>query len=431
LVDQSHEKEREIATMVQQSPSLQSFESRLCDRLLKTQDASGGWAEHPGGPLSPFNTAEAVLALSVARCNNVGDVQQHIRRGVEFLLKARDSQRLPPPDSGAWYRKGGVHGHERLVPDVIRTSIVIGALINAGEPVDKPTVASAIEWLLNQQNAPNDDTGWAFQRSLKAEVLPTCFALLALIAASLSTEGKPWKDAIENGLKHLTEKLRNAKDGSFGSGILTAAHTIYACLVLQAARIGGFRINASAENEAIQWLLNNQDDALSPIEETIQIDPTDAANYPFMFTMEALLLRVLGNSQDGSHRETSLWLEVQRSVRANFDENTGGFYGQRVFSWSTANGLYAIKLSENNLKAIPPRPGEDPNGLKVGNAILPFVLVLVVVTTYLSVVGKFTVLLATFFWFLVVALLLAYGRIKDKTFRQLVSSGFGGTKRSE
>lgn len=417
--------------MVQQNPSLQSFESRLCDRLLKTQDVSGGWAEHPGGTPSPFNTAEAVLALSVARSNNVGDVQQHIRKAVEFLLKARDSQPLPPPDSGAWHRKGGAHGHQRLVPDVIRTSIVIGALINAGEPVDKPTVASAIEWLLNQQNATNDDTGWAFQRGLKAEVLPTCFALLALIAASLSTESKPWKDAIENGLKHLTEKFRNAKDGSFGSGILTAAHTIYACLVLQAARVGGFRINASAENEAIQWLLNNQDDALSPVEETIQIDPTDAANYPFMFTMEALLLRVLGNSQNASHRQTSLWLEVQRSVRANFDENTGGFYGQRVFSWSTANGLYAIKASENNLTVIPPRPPEDPSGFKVGNAILVFSLVLVGVVTYLSVLGRFTLVHANLFWFLVVACLLAYGKIKDKTFRQLVVSGFGGAKKGE
>lgn len=418
--------------MAQQKPSLQSFESRLYNRLIDTQDAGGGWAEHPGGRLSPFNTAEAVLALSVTRpSQNVAVVEQHIRKAVDFLLKERNSEPMASPDSGAWRRRAGAQGQGPLVADVVRTSIIINALINAGESADKPAVASAIDWLLNRQNKTNGDSGWAFQRGLKAEVLPTCFALLALIAASRSTEKKPWQDAIENGLKHLTEKLRNAKDGSFGNGLLTAAHTIYACLVLQAARIGQFRIDASAENEAIQWLLNNQDDALSPVEESIQIDPAGAANYPFMFTMEALLLRVLGNSQNGSHRQTSLWTEVQRLVRANFDETTGGFYGQRVFSWSTAHGLYAIRASENNLTAIPPRPGEDPSGLKVGNAILFLTLVLIGVVVYLSAVNKFTTLQANFFWFLVLACLVAYGKIGEATFRQLVSSVFGGPKKGQ
>jgi hypothetical protein len=406
------------------------MEPKLVELLLKTQDNSGGWAEHPGGGLSPFNTAEVVMALSVAdRVKAGAALQQAINKALEFLIRERDRDPIVFPDAGAWYRKGGPHGKEHKAPDIIRTALVIGAFSKAGENFDSPALASATDWLVARQN---QDSGWGYQRDKESKVLPTCFALLSLISASPGADNSPWKTPIENGLQYLTEKVRNP-DGSFGTGILTAAHTIYSCLVLQAARSCGFRTVASAEANAIKWLLNNQDAALSPVEEKIEIDPTGGASYQFMFTMESLLLRVLANSQDDRDRQKQLWLDVQRSMHGAFDENTGGFYGRRVFSWSTANGLYAIKLSENNLKEIPPRPAEadDRGGFKVGNAMLGLAFILIGATVYLTVVGKFTALQASFFWGLVLACLVAYKVIGEKTFGQLASSLRWGAKKGQ
>jgi Squalene-hopene cyclase C-terminal domain len=416
--------------MAEPNPTLQSLESKLVEVLLNTQDHSGGWAEHPGGGLSPFNTAEVVMALSVAdRVKAGAALQQSINKALDFLIGERDHDPMVFPDAGAWYRKGGPHGNQHKAPDIIRTALIIGAFSRAGESFERPELATALNWLVERQNK---DSGWGYQRNKESRALPTCFALQSLIAASPSADKSPWKTQIENGLQYLTNKVHNP-DGSFGNGILQAAHTIYSCLVLQAARSCGFRTVASAETDAIKWLLNNQDAALAPVEEKIEIDSTGAADYQFMFTMEALLLRVLANSQDEKDRQKQLWWDVQRSMHGAFDENTGGFYGRRVFSWSTANGLYAIKLSENNLKEIPPRPAEaeDSGRFKVGNLILIFALILVVATVYLTVVGKFTALQASFFWGLVLACLVAYQAIGEKTFGQLASSLRWGAKKGE
>jgi hypothetical protein len=408
--------------MAHQSPSLRTLEPSLVGWLLDNQDLSGGWAEHKGGGLSTFNTAEAVMALAVADRVDPGEnIQPAIRKAVGFLLKERDSNPMIPPDAGAWYRTARVHGQEHRAADIIRTAIIVGALSRAGE--DMTVMASAIDWLIKRQQNTDDDSGWGYQRGEQSKILPTCFTLLALITAS-PTDGKgEAKNSIERGLKHLTEKLRN-KDGSFGSRPLAAAHTIYACLVLQAARDRGFSTVAQIENNAITWLLKNQDDALAPVEELIEIDPKGVTNYPFMFTMEALLLRVLANSQNDTHRKTKLWLDIQRSMHGALDESTGGFYGRRVFSWSTANGLYAIRCSDAKLADIPGREPElEPRGgIKVGHAIMGLALVLVVVAVYLTNVGKFATLQAIFFGGLVLACLVAYGAIGELTFKELVSS---------
>jgi hypothetical protein len=401
------------------SQDLPSLEKKLIQHLLATQDESGGWGEHPGATLSAFNTAEVVLALSAAAPVDGAQVQQSIARAKRYMLAARDRVSLPVPDTGAWHRTVKVVNQERRVPDIIRTSICIGAFVNTGEPSKDGPLAAAVEWLLGRQNKTDADSGWGYQRGDPGSVFPTCFALLALMAASRSTAQDPWKDPIEKGLQTLTDKFLHA-DGSFGTGLLTAAHTIYACIVLQAARAGSYRIVASAENDAIQWLLKNQDDALSPVEEKITIDPDEAADYSFMFTMEPLLLRALGNAQDGGSRDTKLWVDVQRSMRAAFDDDTGGFYGRRVFSWSTANGLYAVRCSEPHLKNIPPRPAESPSSIKVGTIIVILVALFGAGVVYLAHEGHFTTLVASVLIVFMLAVLLAFGQIREATFKDLL-----------
>jgi hypothetical protein len=400
--------------VTRQIASLTSLQEKLRDRLIETRDShSGGWGEHPGGTLSTLNTAEVILALM---STDLSPGLQPIQSALEFLVAAKAG--MLPPDSGAWPRKMHAGGRDRLVPDLMRTCLAITALLDAGTGIEKSEVKTAIEWVLGRQGV-DPDTGWAYQRGQKSEILPTCFALLTLTQAAESAETNPWRDKIEKGLACLA-KLKN-RNGSFGVEALLGAHTAYTCIALQTARSRNFNISVKAESDAVAWLLNNPDDALAPVEEifTIDPDPSRHANYPFMFTMDALILRVLGNSTDPRHRQTDLWREVQRRLNENFDNESGGLYGRRVFSWSTAAGLYAIKLVERNLKEIPARPAEDPGGTKIGNAILGFAIFLVGCVVYLSATGRFDYLQASVFGLLVLACLLAYGKIGEKTFGQL------------
>jgi hypothetical protein len=105
---------------------------------------------------------------------------------------------------------------------------------------------------------------------------------------------------------------------------------------------------------------------------------------------------------------------------ARFEEGSGGIYGQRVFSWSTGAGLYAIAETEQTAAPVPGLPPEDISGTKVGKFILAFAIILVGAVIYLSQTRTFTIMHASFFGLLMIACLLAYGKIGEKTFSQLV-----------
>lgn len=392
-------------------PSLTKVQPPAIKRLLSTQDPTGGWAEHPGARLSPMNTAEVVLALTSA---NVAAGDPLIKKAVVFLYAQRKP--LPAPDDGCWSRSTGGAGATRDTPDIIRTCLVARALVSAGEEAGSSNVRSAFNWLVKRQNA---DAGWGFRRGEPSAILPTCFTLLALIRTAQNSKLNLWADEINRALQRLMGFRNNS--GSFGTGLLQAAHTIHAVLVLQAARECEFAILATAESEAIRWLLDQPDDAMSTVEEEIAIDAEREANWGFTFTMDALLLAALGRSSMPDHRKTDFWTRVQRSVYGNFDETSGGLYGKRVFSWSTAAALYAISLTEAQLAEIPATPPEDPSGTKVGNWILALALALMLTMVYLR--QNFNLLQALFLGFLMLACLLAYGKIGEKTFRQLVQQG--------
>ena len=375
-------------------PSLSSIEPRSREWLLTNQDPGGGWSEHPGGRLSALNTAEVVLALTGS---GIQAGNAHIRKAVAFLYAERPE--VVAPDSGCWTRSVAVGpGRARDIPDLARTCFVIRALVSGGEDPHTSGVRSGIEWLARRQNG---DHGWGYQRGEASAILPTCFALIALIRTADSTANNAWRDAIGWGLEYLTTACRN-KSGSSGSGHLEAAHTVHLVLVLQAARESGFSVHPTAENDALAWLLRWPDKAMSTVEEVIAIDPQGQGNYGFLFAMDALLVLALGRSLVPDHRKTRLWSDVQRSLYGRWDEGSGGLFGQRVTSWSTAAGLTAIALTARELTHIPALPSEDPSGLKVGGFILFFAVVLVGALLYLSVEG-FTILQASFLGFLMLA----------------------------
>jgi Prenyltransferase and squalene oxidase repeat len=401
--------------MAQSTIDIKTLQNSLRECLLGMQDSSGGWGEHTGSRLSVFNTAEVVIAL-VESGSAVGE--EPVQRALAFILQEKVD--MIPPDKGTWPRTVG----PRKLPDIIRTSMVVSALVMAG--TNMPEARLSIDWLIGRQK--KDDGGWGYKRGDKSEILPTCFVLLTLLRTSGAAGENQYRTAIDSGLTYLNTKCRN-RNGSFGAGSLIAAHTIYSCLAFQSARICGFNVPPATEGEAIDWLLDKPDMAVAPVDEEIAIDPQGKeGNYAYTFSMEQLLLRMLSQSTVESHRQTELWLRIQRSLNGKLDDSTGGLFGQRVFSWSTAAGLQAIAVGEKYLSPIPPSRGEDPDGIKVGPAILLLETLLVAAIVYLASSEHFSVLLASIFGFFVLAFLLAYGKIGERTFRQLTSELIGRSK---
>ena len=379
--------------------------------LLKNQDPhTGAWADRAGEPASILNTAEAIIAILDAHAVLPGDNQ--IQKGVQFLLQHQCTNK---PDKGAWAREilknGGKLTH---VPDMVRTSFTIRALIKAGTWVDTEPVKNAVDWLLAIRNK---DNGWGYRRGTQSEPMPTCFALIALLEAYGAKMDECKQPAVA-GLEFLVNKYSN-NSGSFGAkDPLEAVHTIYAALVLQAARCCELNSYPDKEEQAITWLLGNPDKSSKLVEGKIMIDADDQLNYDFLFMTHSLLIRVLAGSVNKEHHKSNLARETLITLRDKMDPS-GGFYGDRVFSWSTAKVLSALSMAMSNFKEFPERSPEY-SGPKAGILVWIFAILLSIFVVYLTIKDSFKLLHAGVFIFLMLASLLAYGMIGEKTFKELV-----------
>jgi hypothetical protein len=384
---------------------------KSADWLLENQDAhTGGWADRAGGMPSILNTAEAVTAILDGHTVQPGD--HRIQRAVQFLLR---HQIAGGDDRGAWAREfPGNGGGIIQVPDMVRTSFAIEALIKAGTGVDTEPVKNAVQWLLAVRNA---DSGWGYRRGSPSAPTPTCFALMALIEAH-KAKMEECRQPVIDGLDFLVGKHRNAA-GSFGpAGPLEAVHTIYATLVLQAARRCELSSYSDREEEAIQWLREHPDEATKLVEERIMIDADGRYNYDFLFMTHSLLIRVLAGSRDKEDQNSALARGTLITLRDRMHPS-GGFYGDRVFVWSTAKVLSALSMAVSHFQAFPDRSPEY-SGVKAGTLVWVFAILLSAFVVYLTVKGSFELLHAGIFIFLMLALLLAYGMIGEKTFKELV-----------
>ncbi len=413
---------------------LREVKQRAGQWLLKNQDVSGGWAERPGKIPSALNTAESMIALIDAGLVEAGDKQ--IQAAMGFLLKHKRSE--AGPDHGAWPREfqaeGG--GPVRMIPDILRTAFAIEALIKAGRAVDAELVKESVQWLLATQNTGDVDQGWGYRRDVTSSITTTCYALLALLEAHRAgaTQCRP---SIERGLAYLVDRCRN-DDGSFGTqGPLIALHTVCAALVLQTARrqeLGNVR-SVNSEKAALEWLRRNPDSANRLVEEQILIDaqPGGAGNYGFLFMTDSLVLRALMGSVHVEHHHCELANSALLALKDRWDNSGGGFYGPRVFSWSTAKALSA--LSDISVQEFPERKPEREPGFTVGQIVMvAFALLLLGSVLYLTVLKSFELLHAVFFSVLILALLLASRLIGEKTFAELFSGLFGtlgGKKKKE
>jgi hypothetical protein len=373
--------------------------------LLSHQDTSGGWAERPGGTVNVLNTAEVMLSLFTSGID-AGD--SSIRRGVSYLLEHRHD--FSDPDRGAWARdfQDASIGRIRHIPDILRSSAAVTALIRAGEQ-EESKVQEGLAWLLARQNSNKGATGWGYQRSSKNDIIPSSFALLALIEASGTGMTDELKRAIEMGLKYLVGQQNKASGLVGAADAMAGARTTYAVLALQAASRRNLSVHAAEEKLAIHWVLANPVQSRATAEETAAIDPQGTGNYDFLFMPKLLTVQF----QDLEHKAVQ---ELLLDFSDDFDDASGGFYGRRIFSWSTALALQA--LSASHLEALPV-PAAVYTGSTVGIAVLAFGVILVGAVLLLAMKQLYSALVAMTFVIVLLAVLLAYGTISNKTFQEL------------
>jgi prenyltransferase beta subunit len=381
---------------------------RAAGWLLRQQDHSGGWGEQAGKPPNVLNTAETVISLLEVDAIEPGAGQ--IQKAVAFLVSHQQG-------SGALCREVQGDRDEILrAPDVLRTALTIQALIKSGTSIENQSVKTAIDWLMSVQHK---DGGWNFSKPDRSELLPTCASLGALMDAS--SAGATQCDAcIDRGIAFLTTNLAN-NDGSFGDeGRLQGVHTTHAVMALQKARTLGRPSRTDLESAGLQWLLEHQNQALKLVEEKILLSDTeDRLNYHFLHMADTMVVTALATSLDDHHWNSNLYIDALRTISDRTDPS-GGFFGHRVFSWSTARTVSALWRAKDHRQEIPARPPEF-RGPTAGKVILFLALVLAAVLVYLSVSDSFGPIQALFLGFLMLACMLAYGAIGEKTFREIVS----------
>lgn len=399
--------------------TLQDIAETEAQWLLEQQHPSGGWRAHPGEEPSDLNTAEAVLALLEVKTGVLAAGSQKIADAVKFLV-AEQARGVVP---GAWERDISDDGRTIYAPDVMRTSLALQALLQGGRAPDDPAVAAAAAWLVAART-PGGLWGYGGATDAAPELLPSCSALAAMVDLVANGAEAHRAHAVD-GIAGVLREFGN-RDGSFGEGDLQAVHTMHAVLLLQKARKCRVATDAAAETKGLNWIVDNRHAVLQDVEEPIELDRAQpGVNYTFVYMVEALAIKALTDSADDAHRSGPLYrdaliaLDKRRSPR-------GGFYGNRVFSWSTARSIAALSEASRARAEIPRREGASR---KERLTVTAFFLVLAAGATGLAAADKLSVILVAFFFLLVLAMLVTFGAISEQGFVETVKSGLGNMRR--
>lgn len=395
------------------------------DWIIQEQDPrTGGWSDRVGHPPNSLNTAEALIALSISG-EPLEKVGPAVNRGVAFLI---DQQEREGAECGCWCRSAG-RGESPKVPDIVRTSIAIEALFKTGHG-EEQAAADAVEWLRAQRNS---EAGWPFRSGLDSELAPTCFALLALIDAYELAGSEELKVEIDSALSYLDSTYRNPDDGSYGRHPpLVAAHTILVTTALQSAAAGGLIQDRSKERRALHWLLKHPNDARRVVEEDFLIDPSDSgdASYSFVYTTDSLLLRVLFAAEDPDVSRSTLARDALMSLSDKLNPD-GGAFGYRKTPWATARAVTALVSASSGYSTFPTREPEYVDSKKTGPYL--FVLMVLVMATLvtLALIEQLNLWSGVLLALLVLAILVAYGKIGEKTFAEAFGQLVGTWSKKE
>ena len=394
--------------------------SQLTDQMIQSaawlrtaQDEEGGWGETPGAEhLSSLNTAEAIIALINTDREKIGT--DAVQRGVAFLRKHQASD---APDAGAWLREAKVKETKVETADVVRTGLILEALVLADIERSDPMITRAVDWLVEVQN---DDGGWGPTRGKPTQMMPTCQALLGLLA--VHHPGGEVPPTLTRGLEYVIGCQRDA--GFFGcdeiASHLAAPHTIYGVLVLQTARAQGILRGSKSEEKGIDWLLASQDDAKRLVCENIELTPEN--QYDFLYVTDSLLIRVLNNSKRKADTKSLLYRASLYSVKDRIEPAHGACFGYRPFTWSTARAITGMSAAATTETTFPSRPAEYSVGPRVRWWLTVAMLLILGGAAVLAFAGAFSAQAFGFFALVVFVLLLLSRVIGVDLFERLVQS---------
>ena len=385
--------------------------------LKKIQNAEdGGWGEYQGAKSSCLNTSEAIIALVESGCHKAGD--RVIQKGAKYLIENQlnGENSTTTEDCGAWVREFKRGKKAICIPDTVRTSFALLALNTAGRSCEDKPVELGIKWLLKTQN--KDGKGWGYRPNSENSLFPTCLALEALLRMYSAGEEQSLKSPIQDVLDHILS-YRN-DDGSFGKMPgLVATHTLHVICVFQMASDLDFNIPRKEIESAKNWIRNNKDQTVRWSNETIRLEKKEnsPANYTFSHLNPAMYLRVFGEKlfpEDDIGEESLIVLDD------NIDPVTHAFCAKRPVSWATAKALMGLAKMPSLIKdkEFPVRKSQSvqPQGR---HYIFGFLAILVLASAVLEGMGKLSMTFASVTYAVILALLLVYGYISEKSFVKL------------
>ncbi len=385
--------------------------------LISIQDQSGGWGEYQGAAANSLNTAEAILALLESHEREAGD--QIIQAGVQFL----ESNQLPGKHvahhhaavDGSWGRRISTEdGQMHYLPDTVRSAFVLLALNVAGKSCQDKSVSRGLEWLL--RTVPSDG-GWGYAPGGASQLFPTCMALRVMLRLRRASEAvkATVDEPIRRGLKYLHERHHN-EGGSFGRiGELLVPHTLYALRALQLARDEGFQTERHDIDDARSWINQKGPDVTRWFNETIEISKKEGGSYTFTYVTPALYL----DTFDGIlSAKDPLAQESMIVMHDNMEPVSCGMSGKRPVSWATAKALFGLTAVRNIFPTFPER--EIPTAAQVQGRkyLFGFLVLILGAATVVALAGKISSEYAGIITLVVLAGLLIYGFISERSFRE-------------
>ena len=387
--------------------------SKWMKRIQNKKD--GGWGEYKGNDSNSLNTAEAILALVRSGCNNAGD--QIIQDGVEFLCDNQTTkQNLKHKiNCGSWPKIITRGKNIICIPDTVRTACALLALNTAGKSSTHTAVKACVKWLVQTQN--KKDHGWSYSSNQENQLFPTCMALKALMQICQSGNKKT-NESIQKGLDNL--KSYQNEDGSYGKvHDLEVAHTLYVIQTYSMASELGFTIPSRAIKVATYWIQQRKQDALRWSTETILLksDPKSPYNYTFSHINPALYLEVVDKN---IREEDDIARDSLIAIRDNMDVPTHAFCAKRPVSWATAKTLLGLTPARPIFHDFPLKSKSVPIKFGLKHYLLIALAAFVLISAVLAALNRLSVTFASILFLVILAILLIYGYISERSFVRLL-----------